>query len=377
MGEALPSIGHVVERAGHRTEIWIDAQVSGTERYSAQAFSVDQGVNPSAWVNEHAELRNAGARIGRATNRAAGHFHVTAFGLQRALLGTGGTLLRDQDIIHAHFGPIGALMSKTADRLGIPLVTSFYGYDAFQDWVTSPRWAKRYRQLFETVGAVIVEGPAFAEQIVALGCPADRVHVIRLPFANTELVVERSDPQYAAVMAGRFVEKKGFDDGIRAFGKAARRGERLLIVGSGPMEPRLRSVVHELALDDQVNFVSDMSLTELARVIQSARTMLFPSRRARNGDSEGGAPVVLTMAQALEVPVVITDHADLPFAAAPGTPATAEGAVDAFAGSLRAVLDDATSASRQAKTAREFVEREHETTHLVRSREAVYDLVRS
>jgi len=47
-------------------------------------------------------------------------------------------------------------------------------------------------------------------------------------------------------------------------------------------------------------------------MIHSHHVLVAPSRRSRRGDSEGGAPVTIIAAQATGMPVVSTEHADIP-----------------------------------------------------------------
>ncbi len=62
-------------------------------------------------------------------------------------------------VIHAHFGPAGWEILAYARDLGIPLLTSFYGYDA-SSLPSQPGWMERLHRLFESGAGVLVEGPA-------------------------------------------------------------------------------------------------------------------------------------------------------------------------------------------------------------------------
>ena len=139
--------------------------------------------------------------------------------------------------IHAHFGVVATQHRQLAWRLRCPLVASFYGYDASMDrYIAARAWRARYRRLFRDVAAVLVEGPVMAERVAALGCPDAKLRIVRLPAdaAGLSRVIRQVPDTFLVVLAGRFVAKKGFDTGVRAFARALRgRDARLLMVGGG------------------------------------------------------------------------------------------------------------------------------------------------
>lgn len=218
-----------------------------------------------------------------------------------------------QDLFHAHFGPAGY---RVVDAGLSPTITSFYGYDA-SERTTLALWGTAYRRLFKKGAAFVAEGPAMRERLIALGAPSSRTHVIPLIAhldENWQPASLADDETPRVLMAGRFVEKKGFADGVAAFAEArrARSDARLLILGAGPEEERLRLVTRSLGLDDAVEFVPPQPRERFRDFIRSCHVLLQPSRTASDGDAEGGAPTTLLEAQALGRVVVATNHADIP-----------------------------------------------------------------
>lgn len=382
-----PVVCHVIGKAGFLSETWVDAQIVGAHRYEARLWTLRAPVEPYQWRTPATALSAVSPAITLANKTQgllirAGRDGQDAARLLRLL--SRYVRRRPPDVFHAHFGPAGFTWSAVAKHTGVPLVTSFYGYDASQLVFQRPPWTARYQRLFAVVSAVIVEGPAMADRVVRLGCPPEKLHVIRLPFSNVSLdldVDSDNDRPYAAVLGGRMVEKKGFDTGLQAFAKAFGGGdERLLIVGDGPQEGRMRQLAAELGLGDRVDFEPPVALPEFAALASRARVAMFPSRTAQNGDGEGGAPLTLTLVQALGVPVVVSDHDDLPFAAAPGTPVVPAGDVGALAAALRTVYLEAKAGGaghrQRVHDARRFVAGAHDAGHLAAQRESVYDMVR-
>ena len=81
------------------------------------------------------------------------------------------------------------------------------------------------------------------------------------------------------VFCGRLVADKGADVLLTALGVLGRRGlsPNLSIIGTGPEEPKLRSMTRELALEKQVTFEGKKVGRELAQCLNAHRIMVVPS----------------------------------------------------------------------------------------------------
>lgn len=307
------------------SENWIYPQVVDVPRVQSAVFC-DQTNNISLFPMPTARLfidqpplikALAGRSIARRILR------WTAHGLSSALVVHRVTRWRP-DLLHAHFGNRGCEMLPLASRLGIPLITSFYGYDAWQLPNTDTSFKSRLQGLFERGNVFLVEGPALGRRLEELGCPADRIILQRLgvDLIKFEFVERSFVPPLKIIMIGRFVEKKGFADGLRAcaFAAAAGLDFRLTIVGDSAegdllgmeIKKELQSLASTVPLVGRVDlagFVSPHALTEL---IRQQDVMLAPSRHARNGDAEGGLPVALIEAMAQGLVCIASDHCDIP-----------------------------------------------------------------
>jgi glycosyltransferase involved in cell wall biosynthesis len=222
---------HATPWLGRLTDRWIDLQARTCDRYSSRLLGahLEPGATPQPhWLTTSAR---------RDLRFAYSLMHVTR-GVSPLWLAGQFPADTRPDVVHAHYGPPAALLLAFTGRLRRPLVVSFYGFDATTtEYVASRRWRRRYARLFAAAEAFVVEGPRMGERLEALGCPADKVHVARLPADAQGLEgIERAPaPVFRAVLAGRFIEKKGFDTAIRAFGRAFadRDDAELLIIGGG------------------------------------------------------------------------------------------------------------------------------------------------
>ena len=227
-------------------------------------------------------------------------------------------------ILHAHFGKQGWRSLRVAGELGIPLVTSFYGADAWKVPKVDRRWRIRYQELFEHGRLFLVEGPAMKSRLIELGCPPEKAVIHRIGVDLPSLAyVERSfSPPLRIVMVARFVEKKGLVEGVRACGLALAAGLDLCvtIVGDAqpdaPAEQAIKADIEKLTADPvftgKIQLSGFRPLSETRRILSQHSVFLCPSRHAKNGDAEGGSPVVLTEAMAQGLLCIGTAHCDIP-----------------------------------------------------------------
>ncbi|WP_103027261.1 glycosyltransferase [Salinibacter altiplanensis] len=228
-------------------------------------------------------------------------------------------------LIHAHFGPKGYEALPLVAATGLPLITTFYGYDLSKLPRTNPAWRNRYRMLFERGTRFLVEGGHMADCLVDLGCPREKVEVQHLGIEIDKFPFEperRSEVEPLRVLAaGRFVEKKGFPDAIQAFAQFLETGGEgyLTIVGGRRSKTKnrkarevLREIVRRHGIEEYTELRGFLAHEEIIKEYCRHDVFLSPSVEASDGDNEGGAPVTLIEASATGSPVISTWHCDIP-----------------------------------------------------------------
>jgi colanic acid/amylovoran biosynthesis glycosyltransferase len=228
------------------------------------------------------------------------------------------------NLIHAHFGPCGYKILPYARYLGIPLITSFYGYDAYLLPKSSSPWCMKYKKLFEQGQLFLVEGPAMKEKLISLGCPSEKVfvHHIGIKVSNYEFRYRKPDGEIRLMVCGRFVEKKGIPYAIKALKQLKSKTSaniRLTIVGDsdgkGTLTDEKRKIlnaIEDYKVGDAATITGYVPHNELLQIVYDHHIFLAPSVHACDGDAEGGFPVILTEVIATGMPVVAFDHCDIP-----------------------------------------------------------------
>lgn len=284
--------------------------------------------------------------------------------------------LAPADIYHAHFGQVGW---RLVDSGLAPVLTSFYGYDAGHSRVLG-YWGRGYADLFARGAGVVAEGPAMRERLIALGAPADRSFVVPLiaDIEGLEAESPDTDGPVRVLMAGRFVEKKGFVDGVAAFALAHRAGlaQELVIIGSGPEEGAIRGSVVAAGVESAVTIIPLAPRDRYREIMASCQIFLQPSKTSSDGDVEGGAPTTLLDAQALGRVLVTTDHADIPFVVDPDAAYIArEDDIRDLTRVLTVALSSRTEWADRGAVGRRHVDDQHSRLQVATRLEEVYDQV--
>jgi colanic acid/amylovoran biosynthesis glycosyltransferase len=358
-----PRVVHFMDVCFRRTETFVYDFVRGCRRCEAWCVANRIESQPG-W--DYARVRSVQsgwrgephwALVNRVFGRLLGRANLRLYWSLRRI---------DPAVIHAHFGPAGWEVLTCARDLGIPLLTSFYGYDA-SSLPRQPGWAERLAQLFAAGSGFLVEGPAMVRRLERLGCPPTRIHLLPItidvdgyPFRARRLEASEA---LRLLFVGRFAPKKGLPVLLRALARA--REElgpfALRVIGGGDGEAEARRLTAELAIDDRVHFLGFRPRSDVVAEMREAHVLAVPSVTAPDGDTEGGAPTILLEAQASGLPVLGTDHADIPFVVAPPYRAylAPEGSAEALADRLLALRADAGRWPEFAEAGRAHVRAQH------------------
>lgn len=301
---------------------------------------------------------------------------------------------RDAKLLHAYYGPVAWRALELKRRVGLPLVVTFLGDDLgpvvpawWWWWIQSgherPDWPARRRELFEGADLLLVEGPFARATLIDLGCPPEKVEVQRIALPLEEIGVREpaAAERSVVVFAGRFCEQKGALYALAAARRLRERGRRfeLRIVGDetmtdGAYAARVYAYFREHRLEGSVRMLGFLDHDACLDEIRRADVFLAPSIVDDDGIGEGGAPTTILEAQALGVPVVATEHCDIPYVTAPGESAllVPERDVDALADALGSLLDDPARRAAMGTAGRRHVERWHDVKQEARLLEHRY-----
>jgi colanic acid/amylovoran biosynthesis glycosyltransferase len=291
-------------------------------------------------------------------------------------------IIREKNVklLHAHFGTEGFRYLKLKNKLNLPMITTFYGFDVCQ----IPRiayWRKRYVQLFQEGDLFLTEGNNMKQELIKLGCPENKIVVQHLGVDLHKFnFIPRGQPEDGNILvliAGSFREKKGIPYAIRAFAEVKENHQniRLRILGDGPMRVQIESLIAELDLSDSATLLGYQSHDVFLNEATNAHIFMLPSITAQDGDTEGGAPVAIIEAQATGMPVISSYHADIPEVVIDGKSAflAPEKDIETLIKHLEYLVENPDSWYAIGRAGREHVEKEYDLIVQVGKLETIYN----
>lgn len=221
------------------------------------------------------------------------------------------------DLIHFHFATVAAKYLKVIEKIKIPVVVSFYGYDYEMAPYQNPEVRQKYQRLFEWVSCILTEGPHGKNTLIKMGCPPEKVEVVPLGIhSKMPFKPKKKNPVLALVQPATFTPKKGQDITIEAIKLAQEEvSVQITFFGESGDVNYYQHIRNQLSqLDpDHYKVLPFVDLEKFEEELLRYDAIIQPSKYAPNMDCEGGAPVTLLHAQALGLPVLSTHHCDIPF----------------------------------------------------------------
>lgn len=269
-----------------------------------------------------------------------------------------GARLRDADVVHSQ--ELGYWYSMQAARnkrkLGYKLALTVWETLPFGSAFRNIR-TRRYRELVLRETDLFLPATERArDALLVEGAPAERIRVCA-PGIDTSRFSpdDRRGEQPLVLSPGRLVWEKGHHDVLRALALLRRRGvvvPRVLIVGSGPEEQRIRDYASELGVADLVELRGFVPYEEMPSLYASADCVVLASLPVWSWEEQFG--MVLVEAMAAGVPLVVSTSGAIPEVAGPSARYFAPGDWVALADAL---ADVAANRPARAVTDPERVER--------------------
>jgi len=284
------------------------------------------------------------------------------------------------DILHAQYGyPTGLAALEASKRLGLPNVVSIQGGDGH--WVGP--CCRTHREamgiVLDHAGALLIGARSFAEEVRENhGTPTDRFTIV--PGAvDTDRFRPRDDWEPGALLDpecptllyhGRVDRRKGALDTLDAVAALVRAGRRLrlLVSGIGPDSDAVRMRVGELGLEGVVEITGYADYDAAPAVYRRADIFVSPTY------AEGFSNTILE-AMASGLPVASCFAVGVVDCLRDGENGllVTPGDVEALAGALARLLDDAPLRARLAARALEEARTLYSWPVIARQIAGVYD----
>lgn len=292
--------------------------------------------------------------------------------------------LNNLALIHAHFGPDGVYAMSLAEKLKVPLIVTFHGYDITLSRTALWRKGKflyyqlifNEEQLKQKTTKFIAVSNFIKNKLIEKNYPKDKIiqHYIGV---NTQKFSpgEKAAARYI-LCVGRHTQKKGIDTLLRAFAKITHKHPEvsLIQVGTGTLSNTLYRLTKQLGIEHRVRFLGAQPHDVVLNLMRGAEVFALASQTAKNGDCEG-LPIVINEASACGIPVVSTWHSGIPEAILDGETGLLVQEQDhtALAEKLDLLLSDRAMSEKMGQRGREFVCEMFDIQKQNSKLEAIYD----
>jgi glycosyltransferase involved in cell wall biosynthesis len=248
--------------------------------------------------------------------------------------------------VHAHFAshPAEAAWILAAFT-GVTYSITAHAYDLFIDTLGLDRRTGRAR----FVACISEYNQRFLQaRNPALECPL--VHC-GVPTREMRRPAHAPNPESTRlIMVSSFQPKKGHAVLIEALSSSPTlRQMRLDLVGTGPLQSKIKGLVHAAGLNDRVDFLDDQPEDAVRRMVAGSDVLVQPSVVAPDGDMDG-IPNTLIEAMALGIPVLATSLSGIPELVIDGVTGlvVSPGDPHELAAGLQKLIEDPEAARRRA-----------------------------
>lgn len=213
------------------------------------------------------------------------------------------------DIFHAHFASLEKFSAQYAARYyGVPFTITTHAYDLYEK--QSRNYTKTLLKRADRIVTISEYNKTNIQKQFTTDTPID---IVRAGIRPEKFEPTQSTKENRILTISRFVEKKGLPYALKAVKIATEQIPNIEyhIIGSGKLKNQLIDIVDQLGIDENVEFLDNVSDQRLVTELDEAQCFLLPCIITDSGDRDG-IPVVLMEAMAMKTPPVSTTVSGIP-----------------------------------------------------------------
>lgn len=196
---------------------------------------------------------------------------------------------------------------------GLPFCVYFRGFDASR-MLSNKRYVAFLRQELHNASFVCAVSHSLKRRLNDAGIAHERMFVLPSGVDTDWFRPTESRRRNIVLSIGRFVEKKGQLEIIRAFHQATQtlaEPWELHFAGGGALLSKAKELARDLGVGHSVVFHGAIEHEAVKQLYSVAKVFVQFSRRSRDGDEEG-VPNVVMEAMSMELAVLASRHGGIP-----------------------------------------------------------------
>ena len=290
-------------------------------------------------------------------------------------------VLKQFDIVHAHFGTCG-VFAAYYKLLGLlentQLITSFHGYDIALNKIRY--YENVYQNALKQSKYCTVNSPYSFSLLRRI--KGDESNILTLPVGldTQKFKTPVNNPKkrkISILFCGRLIRLKGGHLVVEIARNLQSQTEseiQFTIVGEGPEYPYLVDLIGRYQLEDTVHLVGSLTQEKIIEHLASCDIFLFPGIHDPDSGRCETQGLVVQEAQAMEIPVVVSDVGGIKYGVIDGVTGfvVKEGDVEEFCKTIKQLIFDPVLRNKMGKAGRRFVVERFDSRVLGKNLEEIY-----
>lgn len=219
------------------------------------------------------------------------------------------------DIVHFHFANTAIRQLHLIEKLNIPVLISFYGFDYEYLVKNKPGTLEAYQRLAQLGCKFIVEGHYSKNILIEYGVPSEQISILHLLFSrNRNLKPIRLQNPIRLIQAASFTEKKNQLACLEALQDRHAGRLELILIGERVDNTYYKEVEKILTkkVNHAIHVIGKMNPDLYLNHLRNCHFAINLSKRSKTFDTEGGCPIFIKDSLNLGKPVISTKHCDIP-----------------------------------------------------------------
>jgi len=249
-------------------------------------------------------------------------------------------------------------MRKTGYFANTGFVTSFHGVDISPKLISE--YPSFYKNLFKEVDLITVNSE-YTKSLLQKISSLNKVRMLPVGldtsyFKKSEKIKNKN---FTILFVGRLVEFKGPIIALKIINEIIRRGYpdvKIKIVGEGELMNDLLNYINQNKIEKNVELLGALPQKRVKQLMDTSDLFLFPGIQDNNGRAENQG-LVIQEAQAMELPVVISDAGGMKYGILDGETGFVikEKDIDAFADKIEFLVNNKNKRLEMGKNGRAYI----------------------